>query len=310
MNKDISKQLRSKIFFSLLGIIFLFILYVGISNEPEIVFFIIVIIFLLTFMFFAVKILIDRVNFLKSSDAFAAKILNTKLYEIEVPNQHFYTNPMYFHVFLIVLIVVNLLLAYFNIGVYDNSYYERFYADLAFQFNAAIFFTIVGFLNPFLEIPEAFKNNIKDSNAKLFLFISNEKKLFYTRMLCCVLVFLLFIYNKWLVFPNFLNDNLVLRGIDIALMLFVIMNTFRMIKYAKSFLVENIFRVVKSFSIFTSALFVLVPLVPITMLLLYAFDIDESSFNFLPIPFIGFNLIMVFVEYSLNSKNQPQNLKT
>ncbi len=309
MNKNVSKKLRRRIIFALLGIVCLLILYAGISNEPEIVFFFIAIIFLLTFMFFAIKILVERIKFLKSSEALSAKILNTKFDEIEVPNQHFYTNPMYFHIFLIVLILVNLILSYFNVGVYEDSYYERFYDDLTFQFNIAIFFTILGFLNPFLEIPEAIKNTIKESNDKLYVFISNKNKLFYTRMLACILVLLFFIYKEWLVFPHFLNDNLVLSGIDIALMLFVVSNTYKMVKYAKIFLVENMFRVLKSFTIFTSSLFKLVPLVPLTMLLLYAFDIDESTFNFMPIPFIGFNLIMVFVEYSLNSKNQSQDLK-
>lgn len=309
MKEKISKNLTRIVFFGLLAVMIIVIVFATINSKPEIVFFFLATIFLLTFMYFGMKILVGRIQFLKSSDALSAKILNKNLDEIEVPNQHFYNNAMYFHIFLIVLIMLNLILSYFNLGVYEDSYYERFYDDLVFQFNVAILFTILGFLNPFLEIPDAIKNTIKEGNNKLYDFISNKNKLFYSRLLLCILVFLLFIYKDWLVFPNFLNENLIMLGIDISLVLFVIFNIYRMIRYAKNFLAENIFRVVKSFTIFTSALFVLVPLVPLTMVLLYAFNIDESKFHFVPIPFIGFNLIMVYVESSLNSKTKAQKLK-
>ncbi|WP_299781230.1 hypothetical protein [uncultured Formosa sp.] len=248
-----------------------------------------------------------RIKILKSSEGLLTTILNSNKKDLQAPGPQFYSNPMYFHIFLIVLILLNLILSQFNIETFNDSYYDRFYDDLVFQFNVAILFTIIGVLNPFLELPKRVTDKIKDSNHKFYLFLLNKTKLFYSRVLACILVILCFIYKDWLVFSNFFQDNLVLKGIDIALVVFVLSVTYRMITYAKSFLLENIFRVIKTFSIVTTSLFILVPLVPLTLITLFILDIDERTFNFMPIPFIGFNLIMVYVEYSLHDKQKTSN---
>ena len=306
INSGIKKQRSfTKIVIICVIAIFCFSIILAISfGQPEIILFSFFFIFLFAFIAIAVRMLVERVKFLKSTNAYSERILNYTENELQTPNQHFYNNPRNFHIFLIVLILANLILSYFNIGTYNESFYDRFYEDLAFQFNIAILFTIIGFLNPLLPIPETLRNSFKEASEKLYGFISNDKKLFYARLIACVLVISLFVYNGWLVFPNFLQENILLMGIDLALLFFVITTTYRMIKYAKVFLVENVFRVIKSFTIATSALFVIVPLAPLTMLSVHLLGMDERTFNFQPIPFIGFNLIMVYVEHTLNVKKK------
>ena len=143
---------------------------------------------------------------------------------------------------------------------------------------------------------------IKEENESLHNYIPNNKKFFYYRLLAIVLVIAFFMYKRWLVFPSFTHDNIILKGIDLALLFFIGTTLFRMLRHAKTFLVENVFRVIKSFTIFTTAIFIIVPLAPLTILTVSWMGKDENSFNFQVIPFIGSNLIMVYVEYTLNSK--------
>ncbi len=297
-----NSNLIRKGLYILLGGFCLVIILSIVFQEPKIMLFYVFISFALVFMLVGIVFLMKKVKILGSSQAILTKILNSRKSGLQSTGHNVFYNPMYFHIFLVVLILLNIILSQFNLASYNNSYYNRFYDDLVFQFNVAILFSIIGVLNPFLRIPERVKSNI--NNKTLHCILNKNEGLFYSRLLACILVILYFIYKDWLVFSNFLQDNLVLKGIDIALLFFILNVTYRMIKYADVFVVENIFRVIKSFSIGIASLFVLVPLVPITMLSIHFLGMDDKSFNFEPIAFIGFNLIMIYVEYSLNKNRE------
>lgn len=303
---------KRKIIYGILIIIILVALGAIISGKPELLFFGFFYLFLFVFMGVAMTMLQSRLKFLKSSNSFAQRILKASgKSQDTIFNNNSLTNPMYFHILMVILILLNLILSYFDVKTYDDTFYEQFYNDLAFQFNIAILFTILGFLNPLLSTSDFLSFISKGNSETLNTSFVKNKKLFYYRLLACVIVIVFFIYKGWLVFPNFLGDNLILKGIDLALLFFIATTVFRMINHSKTFLVENIFRVIKSFTIFTTAIFIIVPLAPLTMLTISLMGIDENSFNFQPIPFIGFNLIMVYVEYTLNStESEPTELVT
>ena len=303
-NKPSKKTpLKTKIIRIIAIVFILSIILAVIFKEPLIAFFTFGFLFLLSFSISGFILLHQKVKFIKNTNAFLDTLMRSNETSNTAPNQQFYSNPMYYHIFLILLALLNVVFSELQSETYNNALYSHFYEDLSFQITIALLFSIIGFLNPFLKIPLPLQHAIKKRYKKLYGFISNENKFFIFRVLACISVILIFIYKGWLVFPNLFQDDLISKGIDITLLFFVLSSIIEMIRYAKQFLFTNVFRIIKSFTIFTSSLFVLVPLVPITILTLHLLDIDENTFNFLPIPFIGFNIIMVYVEYSLNIKN-------
>ena len=299
-----------KIVLTILSIFAIAAIFAVIFQNPEIILFTFFLGFPIAFALVGIYILRSRISFIKKADTFLDTFMSSNHDNIIAPNQQFYLNPMYYHLFLILLALLNILFSELGMEKYNDSLYNRFYEDVSFQITIAFLFAIIGFFNPYLKIPLRVKDAIRKRYKKLDNFLSNNRKIYTFRVLACIIVVLFFIYKEWLVFPNLFQDNLISKGIDITLLFFVFNSIFQMIRNAKQFLLSNIFRVIKLFTILTSSLFVLVPLVPLTLISLHLLDIDERNINLLPFPFIGFNIIMVYVEYTLNKTNKESKTIT
>ena len=299
-----------KIVLTILSVFAIAAIFAVIFQNPEIILFTFFLGFPIAFALVGIYILRSRISFIKKADTFLDTFMSSNHDNIIAPNQQFYLNPMYYHLFLILLALLNILFSELGMEKYNDSLYNRFYEDVSFQITIAFLFAIIGFFNPYLKIPLRVKDAIRKRYKKLDNFLSNNRKIYTFRVLACIIVVLFFIYKEWLVFPNLFQDNLISKGIDITLLFFVFNSIFQMIRNAKQFLLSNIFRVIKLFTILTSSLFVLVPLVPLTLISLHLLDIDERNINLLPFPFIGFNIIMVYVEYTLNKTNKESKTIT
>ncbi|WP_055436066.1 hypothetical protein [Lacinutrix algicola] len=299
-----------KIVLTILSIFAIAAIFAVIFQNPEIILFTFFLGFPIAFALVGIYILRSRISFIKKADTFLDTFMSSNNDNIIAPNQQFYFNPMYYHLFLILLALLNILFSELGMEKYNDSLYNRFYEDVSFQITIAFLFAIIGFFNPYLKIPLRVKDAIRKRYKKLDNLLSNDRKIYTSRVLACIIVVLFFIYKEWLVFPNLFQDNLISKGIDITLLFFVFNSIFQMIRNAKQFLLSNIFRVIKLFTILTSSLFVLVPLVPLTIISLHLLDIDERNINLLPFPFIGFNIIMVYVEYTLNKTNKESKTIT
>ena len=299
-----------KIVLTILSVFAIAAIFAVIFQNPEIILFTFFLGFPIAFALVGIYILRSRISFIKKADTFLDTFMSSNHDNIIAPNQQFYLNPMYYHLFLILLALLNILFSELGMEKYNDSLYNRFYEDVSFQITIAFLFAIIGFFNPYLKIPLRVKDAIRKRYKKLDNFLSNDRKIYTFRILACIIVVLFFIYKEWLVFPNLFQDNLISKGIDITLLFFVFNSIFQMIRNAKQFLLSNIFRVIKLFTILTSSLFVLVPLVPLTLISLHLLDIDERNINLLPFPFIGFNIIMVYVEYTLNKTNKESKTIT
>ena len=299
-----------KIVLTILSVFAIAAIFAVIFQNPEIILFTFFLGFPIAFALVGIYILRSRISFIKKADTFLDTFMSSNHDNIIAPNQQFYFNPMYYHLFLILLALLNILFSELGMEKYNDSLYNRFYDDVSFQITIAFLFAIIGFFNPYLKIPLRVKDAIRKRYKKLDNFLSNDRKIYTFRILACIIVVLFFIYKEWLIFPNLFQDNLISKGIDITLLFFVFNSIFQMIRNAKQFLLSNIFRVIKLFTILTSSLFVLVPLVPLTLISLHLLDIDERNINLLPFPFIGFNIIMVYVEYTLNKTNKESEIIT
>ena len=299
-----------KIVLTILSIFAIAAIFAVIFQNPEIILFTFFLGFPIAFALVGIYILRSRISFIKKTDTFLDTFMSSNHDNIIAPNQQFYFNPMYYHLFLILLALLNILFSELGMEKYNDSLYNRFYDDVSFQITIAFLFAIIGFFNPYLKIPLRVKDAIRKRYKKLDNFLSNDRKIYTFRILACIIVVLFFIYKEWLIFPNLFQDNLISKGIDITLLFFVFNSIIQMIRNAKQFLLSNIFRVIKLFTILTSSLFVLVPLVPLTLISLHLLDIDERNINLLPFPFIGFNIIMVYVEYTLNKTNKESKTIT
>ncbi|MCR1025872.1 hypothetical protein NQT66_13700 [Cellulophaga baltica] len=300
-NKKKTKKLMLKSLYLFLALLCLSVVLAILLEEPNVVIFFIFISGFSFFLLCGVYLLQTRMKLLKLLTTFSTDLLQSNTNPVQSSMSPFYSNPMYFHIFLIVLVLLNIVLSQFELATYNSSYYSRFYDDLYFQVVIAVLFSILGVLNPFLKVPEVIKDRIKERHLRLYHLISNNKKMFYYRLLACILVIAYFSYERWLVVPNFDDSNIILQGVDIAILIFVLSTTYRMVTYAKIFLLENTFRLIKTFSILTSSIFILVPLVPLTFFILHILNLDESLISFDPVLFLAFNLIMVYVEYNLNN---------
>lgn len=299
-----------KIVLTILSVFAIAAIFAVIFQNPEIILFTFFLGFPIAFALVGIYILRSRISFIKKADTFLDTFMSSNHDNIIAPNQQFYLNPMYYHLFLILLALLNILFSELGMEKYNDSLYNRFYDDVSFQITIAFLFAIIGFFNPYLKIPLRVKDAIRKRYKKLDNFLSNDRKIYIFRVLACIIVVLFFIYKEWLVFPNLFQDNLISKGIDITLLFFVFNSIIQMIRNAKQFLLSNIFRVIKLFTIITSSLFVLVPFVPLTLISLHLLDIDERNINLLPFPFIGFNIIMVYVEYTLNKTNKESEIIT
>ena len=299
-----------KIVLTILSVFAIAAIFAVIFQNPEIILFTFFLGFPIAFALVGIYILRSRISFIKKADTFLDTFMSSNHDNIIAPNQQFYLNPMYYHLFLILLALLNILFSELGMEKYNDSLYNRFYEDVSFQITIAFLFAIIGFFNPYLKIPLRVKDAIRKRYKKLDNLLSNDRKIYTFRVLACIIVVLFFIYKEWLVFPNLFQDNLISKGIDITLLFFVFNSIIQMIRNAKQFLLSNIFRVIKLFTILTSSLFVLVPLVPLTLISLHLLDIDERNINLLPFPFIGFNIIMVYVEYTLNKTNKESKTIT
>ena len=299
-----------KIVLTILSVFAIAAIFAVIFQNPEIILFTFFLGFPIAFALVGIYILRSRISFIKKADTFLDTFMSSNHDNIIAPNQQFYLNPMYYHLFLILLALLNILFSELGMEKYNDSLYNRFYDDVSFQITIAFLFAIIGFFNPYLKIPLRVKDAIRKRYKKLDNFLSNDRKIYTFRILACIIVVLFFIYKEWLIFPNLFQDNLISKGIDITLLFFVFNSIIQMIRNAKQFLLSNIFRVIKLFTILTSSLFVLVPLVPLTLISLHLLDIDERNINLLPFPFIGFNIIMVYVEYTLNKTNKESEIIT
>ncbi|WP_055447462.1 hypothetical protein [Lacinutrix mariniflava] len=299
-----------KIVLTILSVFAIAAIFAVIFQNPEIILFTFFLGFPIAFALVGIYILRSRISFIKKADTFLDTFMSSNHDNIIAPNQQFYLNPMYYHLFLILLALLNILFSELGMEKYNDSLYNRFYDDVSFQITIAFLFAIIGFFNPYLKIPLRVKDAIRKRYKKLDNFLSNDRKIYTFRILACIIVVLFFIYKEWLIFPNLFQDNLISKGIDITLLFFVFNSIIQMIRNAKQFLLSNIFRVIKLFTILTSSLFVLVPLVPLTLISLHLLDIDERNINLLPFPFIGFNIIMVYVEYTLNKTNKESKTIT
>lgn len=273
--------------------------------------------FLFSFIIFFISIggyiFIKKASHLNKYNKWSRKLL--LLNENSITNtskMSIYNSPITIHIFLIITVLLSLIFSTEDKTNFNGDYYSWFVEDLIFQIVSSILFVILGVFNPFFKIPKVIEERVKNQKEKLYNIITNTQKLFWLRVVICLFIVTWFIYKQWLVFPSFPKEHPLIFSIDVSLLLFVSRNLYLMVKYPKPFFAENIFRVLKSHVIIFASAFILTPLVPLTILTIYLLGINEREFNYEPLFFIAFNLIMIYLECTLyrglSGKTTPKDL--
>lgn len=106
-----NKTLILKGLFTLLGGLCLAIIAPIVVQQSKIILFYFFISFSLVFILIGIIFLIKKMKILESSEALLTKILNSRKRRLQSSSQNVFYNPMYFYVFLIVLILLNIILS-------------------------------------------------------------------------------------------------------------------------------------------------------------------------------------------------------
>ncbi len=244
--------------------------------------------------------MLDYNNTLNKWPLFSAEISRKKMATgvIGAFKSPVYNGLLPYHLSLIVLTIVSLYFFKGQNSMMNEAFYSRFTDDLTFQLVSAFLFSILSVFNPALILPEEIKTIMRKKKNKdkgtinINIFILNERKFFVFRIIICLLLIALFVFNEWLVFPSLNESNPISIGITVTLVLFVVRNIYMMKRYPLIFLKESLFHFVKILTLLRGAIFILAVFVPLSIF------IDEKS-NPIPLFFIGFNIIAAYMEYTL-----------
>lgn len=199
---------------------------------------------------------------------------------------------------LIGIAVLNIL--FYGVGSAQNetTYFNYLLNGIQFQVVSSILFIILSVLNPFIVFPEDIIQRItqeKRSGILRYVIVNNSKSM-AIRIFLSVLLITFFVYKKWLVIIPFLPEYLILQGINIMILLFIFKNIYIMKMHPIIFFRLNIVKLAKGVLYITIFTFVLIPLVPFTMMTLIVLGIDERNFSIWPLLFIVFNSLLMVLE--------------
>jgi len=244
---------------------------------------------------------------------------------------YIYNTPIPYHLMLVVLAIISLVFYDNDDSIINKAFYLSFVDDFWFQLASSVLFIILGLFNPFAEASEDTKNKAENLRKKmqksmkkklkskeidvseemgdqimnyqkyLYDFVMGTKKIFSFKMLICLFAIGLFLYKGWLVFPPLKPEHPLLIGITITILLFIFRNVYMLQQHPRIFLGENFFRLYKLIALVKASLFIIVPLILVSLALFYllGMEVDISNYNLTPTLFIGFNIAAAYLEFAL-----------
>jgi len=217
----------------------------------------------------------------------------------------FLLSPLFTYLLLIGFSIGSLLVSLMGQSV-DYSYTAWFFADIIFQITATGFILLLAFLYPLTKLDIRYKEKlfgITDPKALTFKAAYSENTgLFLLRIILCLAVTTYFIFWTLDLYSDLTGRNIFSIVIPIVLVVNIIFRIINLFSDPLAVCKESSIALVQWLIILFNSMFILVPLVPLTMFSAIYLGLDEeNTFNgfLLPFLFILFNGLLAYVEYKM-----------
>ncbi|TCD00630.1 hypothetical protein EZ449_20510 [Pedobacter frigidisoli] len=208
-------------------------------------------------------------------------------------------SPMVFHLVIIVIILISC----FTPGILSAEKIGILVADGIFQFVSTVLIVIIGLINPFVSFSPETRLKIEQlasvpKGEWLNWFLKNRNWQLI-KALFCILIVAYFIYNKYLVIPNF-NQGTISSIAIILILFFVFGNIIQLIKNPVLFKQKTIFRMSMLFRSFKLSFFISIGLILVIFITsaLLKLNIDKMV-NVQGIVLLVYNVVMAYNEYKI-----------
>jgi hypothetical protein len=213
------------------------------------------------------------------------------------PIQNYY--PLFFHSVIILLILIS----FFSPAVLDQEKVHVLISDGIFQFVSTVLILIISIINPFVNLSPELRMKIEDgaeaTKAPWLSWLTKGKNWQLLKALACILIVAYFIYQGYLVIPNFNQGTL--SGVAVILILFFVFgNIFELIKDPVLFKKKTVFRLSMLYRSIKLSFFISIVLIILGLIISSAFNKAlEKVANIEAVVLLIYNVVMVVNEFKV-----------
>lgn len=212
-----------------------------------------------------------------------------------------------FHLISVVIIVVTM----FGLlpGDYNKKTTDYLYSSLFFQLKTSVMFLLIGFVNPFWDLSDSYREKIvklqkKNKDSPFFKFLNKitEPQIFrIVKSFLTALIVSYFLQGTFFALP-WNSGILVVTFYTLMVLLFVLTNLYQMLFYPRQFAVNSRLRVAVLLSSFHAFIFVAAILTISLIFFSAVFNWNTDNVSSEGILLTGFNIVMAYVNYKIVSR--------
>jgi len=217
----------------------------------------------------------------------------------------FLFGPLFTYLLLIGFSLASLIMSFLGQSV-DYSYATWFMTDIVFQVASAGLILFLARFYPLIKFDAANKERplsiTKPEMRSLKAAFSKSPLIFMFRLGLCAFGIGYFISWMLGLYSELSGRNIFSLIIPLVLVLNILVSIFRLLKSPDSVYKESCISLAQWFMVISNSIFILVPLVPLTMFTAIYLGLDEEKtfVGFLsPLMFILFNILLAYVEYKM-----------